>query len=83
MNKRHWIAAGLIALSASAASAATQPSVHFEGTLDAGFYQDLAGVRGIGSINPSNIAVSGTEPLGNGSEFIFRLSARFRMQDGR
>lgn len=78
-----WIAACVIAMPDTAASVDPMTmTVRVDGTLDAGWYQDLQGLRSIGSIQPSNIALSGAEQLGGGNEFVFRLSARFRMQDG-
>jgi predicted porin len=80
-----WLTAGLVAASNAAASidAAVPSTIKIDGTVDAGIYQDLEGERGIGSIQPSNIAISGSSQLGNDSQSIFRLSARFRMQDGQ
>jgi predicted porin len=84
MTMRNWTGAGAVILCVFAAGADARPAppVRVEGTVDAGLYRDLNGDAGIGSIQPSFLAFSGEDAIG-ATTLTFRLSARFRMQDGQ
>lgn len=57
------------------APARSQSAVAVNGLLDIGVFKGFDGVRQVGTIQRSNVAVSGTEDLGDGLKATFRLSA--------
>jgi len=78
----------LLACAVSAAFAASMPAwaqstVSINGLLDAGIYRGFDGVNQLGTIQRSNVALSGTEDLGGGLKAIFRLSTRLELDTGQ
>ncbi|RGE46303.1 porin [Comamonas testosteroni] len=63
--------------------AAAQSQVSINGLIDAGVYRGFDGVNQMGTIQRSNLAISGLEDLGGGLKATFRLSTRFDMDTGQ
>ena len=59
-----------------------QSSVSINGMLDLGLFRSFDGVAQVGTIQRSNVAISGVEELGGGLKAVFRLSTRFEMDTG-
>jgi len=59
-----------------------QSSVSISGMLDLGVYRGFDGVAQVGTIQRSNVALTGVEALGGGLKAVFRLSARTEMDTG-
>jgi predicted porin len=64
------------------APAWAQSAVTVNGLLDLGVFRGFDGVNQVGTVQRSNIAISGFEELGGGVKAIFRLSTRFEMDTG-
>ncbi|MEG2047734.1 MAG: porin, partial [Comamonas sp.] len=62
---------------------AAQSQVSIGGLIDAGVYRGFDGVNQMGTIQRSNLAISGREDLGGGLQATFRLSTRFDMDTGQ
>ena len=62
---------------------AAQSQVSIGGLVDAGVYRGFDGVNQMGTIQRSNLAISGREDLGGGLQATFRLSTRFDMDTGQ
>ena len=62
---------------------AAQSQVSIGGLIDAGVYRSFDGVNQMGTIQRSNLAISGREDLGGGLQATFRLSTRFDMDTGQ
>lgn len=73
--------AALCGLTATAPVRA-QSSVSVNGMLDLGVFRGFDGVAQVGTVQRSNIAISGVEDLGGGVKAVFRLSTRFEMDTG-
>jgi len=80
--KRKKLAAAA-ALVCTAAPALAQSSVNISGLLDIGIYRDTHKAWQLGTIQRSNIALTGQEDLGGGMAATFRLSTRFEMDTGQ
>jgi predicted porin len=59
-----------------------QSSVSINGLIDGGMFRDFSGANHVGTIQRSNMALSGQEDLGNGLKAVFRLSTRFELGTG-
>lgn len=64
------------------APAWAQSAVTVNGLLDLGVFRGFDGVNQVGTVQRSNIAISGHEDLGGGVKAVFRLSTRFEMDTG-
>ena len=62
---------------------AAQSQVSIGGLIDTGVYRGFDGVNQMGTIQRSNLAISGREDLGGGLQATFRLSTRFDMDTGQ
>lgn len=83
MRLFHRLPLGFASLLAAAAlPAAAQSSVQISGYLDAGVFRDFDKTSKLGTIQRSNLALSGTEDLGGGLQATFRLSTRFDLDTG-
>ncbi len=80
LNKK-WAAIPLATLFVAGAAQA-QSSVTISGLIDIGVYRDANKAWNVRSIQPSNLAFSGTEDLGGGLSATFRLSTRFEPDTG-
>jgi predicted porin len=79
----HHLSAGLVlGALATPLAAWCQSSVSVNGLLDMGVFRDFDGTRQAGTIQRSNLALSGTEDLGGGLKAVFRLSTRFELDTG-
>jgi len=67
------LAAGLSAASAACA----QTAISIDGLVDIGVLRSMEGHTGVGAIQKSHVAFSGSEPLGAGVSATFALSTRF------
>lgn len=67
---------------AAALPAAAQSNVTISGYLDAGVFRDFDKTSKLGTIQRSNLALSGFEDLGGGLKATFRLSTRFDLDTG-
>lgn len=76
-----WACAALGALSA-AAPASAQSSLNINGMVDLGVFRGFNGVTQVGTVQRSNVAITGVEDLGNGVQVLFRLSTRFEADTG-
>ncbi|MTV38343.1 porin [Duganella radicis] len=76
------LACAVLGALAMAAPARAQSSVSVNGMLDLGLYRGFDGVTQIGTVQRSNLAISGVEDLGGGVKAVFRLSTRFEMDTG-
>lgn len=59
-----------------------QSSISLNGLLDIGVFRDFGGVRRVGTLQRSNVALSGVEDLGGGLQAVFRLSTRLELDTG-
>lgn len=74
----------LLACAAAAPlSAWAQSAVSVNGLLDLGMFRGFDGAAQVGTVQRSNIAISGFEDLGGGVKAVFRLSTRFEMDTGQ
>lgn len=64
------------------APAWAQSAVTVNGLLDLGVFRGFDGITQVGTVQRSNLAVSGHENLGGGVKAVFRLSTRFEMDTG-
>ena len=67
---------------AAALPATAQSNVTISGYLDAGVFRDYDKTSKLGTIQRSNLALSGFEDLGGGLKATFRLSTRFDLDTG-
>ncbi len=72
----------LLAGAALSGSTWAQSAVTVNGMLDLGLFRGFDGVSQVGTVQRSNIAISGYEDLGGGVKAVFRLSTRFEMDTG-
>lgn len=70
-------------LACAAGTAQAQSNVTLSGTLDVGVYRGYDDATHLGGISRSNIALSGSEDLGRGLAAIFKLSSRFKLNNGQ
>lgn len=59
-----------------------QSAVSVGGLLDTGVFRDFDRVNKVGTIQRSNVAISGVEDLGGGLKAVFRLSTRLELDTG-
>jgi predicted porin len=59
-----------------------QSSVSVSGLLDTGVFRGFDGINQVGTIQRSNVAISGFEDLGGGMKAVFRLSTRLELDTG-
>lgn len=79
----HLSSLACMALGAAAALPAwSQSSVSIGGLLDIGVFRGFDGVNQAGTIQRSNVAISGFEDLGGGLKATFRLSTRLELDSG-
>ncbi len=57
--------------------------IAINGLLDIGAFRGFDGVSQVGTVQRSNIAISGFEDLGGGTRLVYRLSTRFELDTGR
>lgn len=81
-NPHRLLACAVLATLAASVPAWAQSSVSISGLLDAGVYRGFDGVNQLGTIQRSNVAISGFEDLGGGNKAIFRLSTRLDLDTG-
>lgn len=81
-NRLLSLACTVLATAAAHAPARSQSLVRINGLLDIGVYRAFDGTRQVGTIQRSNLAVSGAEDLGGGLKAIFRLSTRLELDTG-
>lgn len=62
--------------------ARAQSALAVGGLLDLGLYRDFDGVTQVGTVQRSNLAISGYEDLGGGVKLVFRLSTRMELDTG-
>lgn len=67
---------------ATALACQAQSSLSLNGLLDIGVFRDFDGLRQAGTIQRSNVALSGVEDLGGGLKAVFRLSTRLELDTG-
>lgn len=77
------LACAAIGALAASTPAMAQSSVSVNGLLDIGVFRGFDGVDQVGTLQRSNIAISGTEDLGGGIKAVFRLSTRMELDTGR
>jgi len=78
---RQFVCAFTIAIAASTPSWA-QSSVAVGGLVDVGVFRGFDGITQVGTVQRSNLALSGHEDLGGGVQAIFRLSTRMELDTG-
>ena len=81
-NPPRLLACAVLGTLAAALPAWAQSSVSVNGLLDAGVYRGFDGVNQLGTIQRSNVAISGFEDLGGGLKAVFRLSTRLELDAG-
>lgn len=81
-NPPRLLACAVLGTLAAAVPAWAQSSVSINGLLDAGVYRGFDGVNQLGTIQRSNVAISGFEDLGGGLKAVFRLSTRLELDAG-
>lgn len=81
-NPPRLLACAVLGTLAAAVPAWAQSSVSINGLLDAGVYRGFDGVNQLGTIQRSNVAISGFEDLGGGLKAVFRLSTRLELDKG-
>jgi predicted porin len=59
-----------------------QSAITVNGMLDVGVFRGFDGIDQVGTIQRSNLAISGSEDLGGGLKAVFRLSTRFELDTG-
>lgn len=67
---------------AAALPVQAQSPVTINGMLDLGVFRGFDGVAQVGTIQRSNVALSGVEDLGGGVSAVFRLSTRVELDTG-
>lgn len=84
MRRKHSLLLACTTLGAMAVSAPAraQSSVSVNGMLDLGVFRDFDGISQVGTVQRSNLAISGFEDLGGGLKAVFRLSTRVEMDSG-
>lgn len=85
MRRNHALLAIGMALGALMApmTASGQSAIFINGLLDSGVYRGFDGVDQVGTIQRSNIAISGFETLDGGTRIVYRLSTRVELDTGR
>ena len=78
---RQFACAAAIAIAASTPARA-QSAVAVGGLVDVGAFRGFDGVTQVGTVQRSNLALSGYEDLGSGVQAIFRLSTRMELDTG-
>lgn len=81
-NPPRLLACAVLGTIAAAVPAWAQSSVSINGLLDAGVYRGFDGVNQLGTIQRSNVAISGYEDLGGGLKAVFRLGTRLELDTG-
>lgn len=81
-NPPRLLACAVLGTLAAGVPAWAQSSVSINGLLDAGVYRGFDGVNQLGTIQRSNVAISGFENLGGGLNAVFRLSTRLELDAG-
>ncbi|WP_159916562.1 porin [Pantoea sp. 18069] len=81
-NPPRLLACAVLGTLAASMPAWAQSSVSINGLLDAGVYRGFDGVNQLGTIQRSNVAISGFEDLGGGLKAVFRLSTRLELDTG-
>ena len=81
-NPPRLLACAVLGTLAASMPAWAQSSVSINGLLDAGVYRGFDGVNQLGTIQRSNVAISGFEDLGGGLKAVFRLSTRLELDKG-
>lgn len=66
----------------AALPAQAQSTVAIHGMLDLGVFRGFDGINQVGTVQRSNVAISGLEDLGGGTQAVFRLSTRVEMDTG-
>ncbi|WP_306398213.1 porin [Telluria beijingensis] len=82
MRCRHAVLLGCAVGFGAMGTAAAQSSLSVGGLLDLGVFRGFDGVNQVGTVQRSNIAISGQEDLGGGNKLIFRLSTRMELDTG-
>ena len=81
-NPPRLLACAVLGTLAATVPAWAQSSVSINGLLDAGVYRGFDGVNQLGTIQRSNVAISGYEDLGGGLKAVFRLGTRLELDTG-
>jgi len=81
-NHALLLACAALGAMAAAPSARAQSAVAINGLLDLGLFRGFDGVNQVGTVQRSNIAMSGFEDLGAGTKAVFRLSTRVELNTG-
>ncbi|MEG1454093.1 MAG: porin [Comamonas sp.] len=81
-NPPRLLACAVLGTLAATVPAWAQSSVSINGLLDAGVYRGFDGVNQLGTIQRSNVAISGFEDLGGGLKAVFRLGTRLELDTG-
>ena len=80
---RQFVCATTIAIViAASAPAWAQSAVAVGGLVDVGVFRGFDGITQVGTVQRSNLALSGYEDLGSGVQAIFRLSTRMELDTG-
>lgn len=84
MRRNHSLLLACATVGALTASAPVraQSSVFVNGLLDLGVFRDFDGISQVGTVQRSNIAITGFEDLGGGVKAVLRLSTRVEMDTG-
>ena len=83
MHRKHGSSWLCIAFCGAAALPAwAQSSVSVSGLLDIGVYRGFDGINQVGTIQRSNVVISGFEDLGGGMKAMFRLNTRLELDTG-
>jgi predicted porin len=80
--KHALLLAGVTLGAIAAAPPAQAQSLAVNGMLDTGIFQGFDSITQVGTIQRSNLAISGSEDLGAGVKAVFRLSTRFELDTG-
>ena len=81
-NPPRLLACAVLGTLAATVPAWAQSSVSINGLLDAGVYRGFDGVNQLGTMQRSNVAISGFEDLGGGLKAVFRLGTRLELDTG-
>ena len=79
---RQFLACACVIAVAASAPARAQSGVTIGGLVDLGVFRGFDGVTQVGTVQRSNLALSGYEDLGGGLQAIFRLSTRMELDTG-
>lgn len=84
MRRKHslLLACATLGAMATSAPARAQSAVSVNGMLDLGVFRGFDGISQVGTVQRSNIAITGYEDLGGGLTAVFRLSTRVEMDAG-